>query len=95
MMNLSRLFRTIKIRPKLWANLSTSTINQSLYNFSEEEQMIKETVSRFGKEHVEPYIHEMEEAGAFKPELMKAIFDQGVSVCLSYPYPIRYVCMCV
>ena len=36
------------------------------------------TVARFGKEHVEPYIREMEEAGAFKPELMKAIFDQGV-----------------
>jgi hypothetical protein len=36
-------------------------------------------VARFGKEHVEPYVHEMEEAGGFKPELMKAIFDQGVS----------------
>ncbi|CAF1370117.1 unnamed protein product [Adineta ricciae] len=58
-------------------NLSTTPINQSLYNLSEEEQLIKETVARFGKEHVEPYIREMEEAGAFKPELMKAIFDQG------------------
>lgn len=36
-------------------------------------------VARFGKEHVEPYIQQMEEAGGFKPELMKAIFDQGVS----------------
>ena len=39
-------------------------------------------VARFGKEHVEPYIKEMEEAGGFTPELMKAIFDQGVSDCL-------------
>jgi hypothetical protein len=31
---------------------------------------------------VEPYIYEMEEAGGFKPELMKAIFDQGVSDCM-------------
>jgi hypothetical protein len=39
-------------------------------------------VARFGKEHVEPYVYEMEEAGRFKPELMQAIFDQGVSDCL-------------
>jgi hypothetical protein len=77
--------------------MTSTAVNQSLYNFSEEEQMIKETgsfnsiiineinvnsfwiVARFGKEHVEPYVHEMEEAGAIKPELLKALFDQGVS----------------
>ncbi len=75
--------------------MTSTPINQSLYNFSEEEQMIKETgyfnplfiiitilfwiVARFGKEHVEPYVREMEKAGGIKPEIMKAIFDQGVS----------------
>ncbi|CAF2514759.1 unnamed protein product [Rotaria sp. Silwood2] len=57
--------------------MASTAINQSLYNFSEEERMIKETVSRFAKEHVEPYVREMEEAGGYKPELIQAIFDQG------------------
>jgi hypothetical protein len=47
-------------------------------------------VARFGKEHVEPYIYEMEAAGAFKPELMQAIFDQGVS-----DYVCEFCSMCV
>lgn len=36
-------------------------------------------VTRFGKEHVEPYVREMEEAGRYKPELIQKVFDQGVS----------------
>ena len=36
-------------------------------------------VARFGKEQVEPHVRAMEEAGRYKPELIKAIFDQGVS----------------
>ena len=35
-------------------------------------------VARFGKENVEPHVRAMEEAGRYKPELIKAIFDQGV-----------------
>ncbi|CAF1104137.1 unnamed protein product [Adineta ricciae] len=85
----ARLFRTIRPKSSIFRsrNLSTTPINQSLYNLSEEEQLIKETVARFGKEHVEPYIREMEEAGAFKPELMKAIFDQGL---MAVDVPVEY-----
>jgi len=58
-----------------------------LYNFSDEEKLIKETVSRFGKEHVEPYVREMEEAGRYKPELVQSIFDQGL---MSIDVPTEY-----
>ncbi|CAF0724559.1 unnamed protein product [Didymodactylos carnosus] len=54
-----------------------SSPDQSLYNFSQEELMIKETVARFGKEKVEPFVKEMEEDRKFKPEIQQAIFDQG------------------
>ncbi|CAF1154445.1 unnamed protein product [Rotaria sordida] len=77
--SITQLLRTIQ--SKSWVsrqcNMTSTAINQSLYNFSEDERMLKETVARFGKEYVEPYVREMEEAGGFKPELMQAIFDQG------------------
>ncbi|CAF1402615.1 unnamed protein product [Rotaria sordida] len=77
--SITQLLRTIQ--SKSWVprqcNMTSTAINQSLYNFSEDERMLKETVARFGKEHVEPYVREMEEAGGFKPELIQAIFDQG------------------
>ncbi|CAF1245718.1 unnamed protein product [Rotaria sp. Silwood1] len=85
----THLLRTIQ--PKSWiprqCNMTSTAINQSLYNFSEEERMIKETVARFGKEHVEPYVRQMEEAGGFKPELIKAIFDQGL---MAIDVPLEY-----
>ncbi len=46
-LNLSKQINCILIRPISWVfrprSLTTNVINQSLYNFSEEEQMIKET----------------------------------------------------
>ncbi|CAF1220857.1 unnamed protein product [Adineta steineri] len=85
MMNFSRLVSTVPlirtIRPTSWIfqsrNMSSTVINQSLYNLTEEEQMLKETVARYSKEHVEPYLREMEEKEQFKPEIIKAAFDQG------------------
>ncbi|CAF1603429.1 unnamed protein product [Rotaria magnacalcarata] len=75
----AQLLRATKFNP--WVphkcNMSSTVVNQSLYNFSEEEKLIKETVARFGKEHVEPHVRQMEEAGGYKPELIQAIFDQG------------------
>ncbi|CAF1403874.1 unnamed protein product [Rotaria sordida] len=87
--SITQLLRTIQ--SKSWVsrqcNMTSTAINQSLYNFSEDERMLKETVARFGKEHVEPYVREMEEAGGFKPELMQAIFDQGL---MSIDVPLEY-----
>ncbi|CAF4400254.1 unnamed protein product, partial [Adineta steineri] len=72
-MNFSRLVSTVPlirtIRPTSWMfqsrNMSSTVLNQSLYNLTEEEQMLKETVARYGKEHVEPYLREMEEKEQF------------------------------
>ncbi|CAF1154951.1 unnamed protein product [Rotaria sordida] len=87
--SITQLLRTIQ--SKSWVprqcNMTSTAINQSLYNFSEDERMLKETVARFGKEHVEPYVREMEEAGGFKPELIQAIFDQGL---MSIDVPLEY-----
>ncbi|CAF1154426.1 unnamed protein product [Rotaria sordida] len=87
--SITQLLRTIQ--SKSWVsrqcNMTSTAINQSLYNFSEDERMLKETVARFGKEYVEPYVREMEEAGGFKPELMQAIFDQGL---MSIDVPLEY-----
>ncbi|CAM4804464.1 unnamed protein product [Rotaria magnacalcarata] len=85
----AQLLRTTKFNP--WVphkcNMSSTVVNQSLYNFSEEEKLIKETVARFGKEHVEPHVRQMEEAGGYKPELIQAIFDQGL---MSVDVPLEY-----
>ncbi|CAF3080616.1 unnamed protein product [Rotaria socialis] len=85
----TQLLRTTKFNS--WVphkcSISSTAVNQSLYNFSEEEKLIKETVARFGKEHVEPYVRQMEEAGGYKPELIQAIFDQGL---MSVDVPLEY-----
>ncbi|CAF3635938.1 unnamed protein product [Rotaria socialis] len=95
MINLRRFISTTQLLRKTKFNswvphkcsISSTAVNQSLYNFSEEEKLIKETVARFGKEHVEPYVRQMEEAGGYKPELIQAIFDQGL---MSVDVPLEY-----
>ncbi|MCC7498535.1 MAG: acyl-CoA dehydrogenase [Bryobacterales bacterium] len=44
----------------------------------EEERMFQSAVRRFAREQIGPHVHEMDEAGKFRPELIKQFFDQGL-----------------
>lgn len=51
----------------------------SLHSFTEEELMLKDTVSRFAREVVQPKVSEMDEAELMDKNIIKAMFDNGVS----------------
>lgn len=52
----------------------------SLHSFTEEELMLKETVSRFAREVVQPKVQEMDEAELMDKDIIKAMFENGVSI---------------
>jgi short-chain 2-methylacyl-CoA dehydrogenase len=45
---------------------------------SEEERMFQATVRKFAREQIAPYVREMDEAGVFRKDLLKQIFDMGL-----------------
>ena len=50
----------------------------SLNNFTEEEDLLRETVLKFSTDVVEPKVREMDEAEKMDPEIIKGLFEQGV-----------------
>ncbi|KAJ9120901.1 hypothetical protein QFC22_002836 [Naganishia vaughanmartiniae] len=50
----------------------------SLYTFTEEEEMLRETVRKFANEVVKPRVYAMDEAEQMDPDIIKALFDQGL-----------------
>ncbi len=45
---------------------------------TEEEAMFKEMVSEFAREQIAPHVHEMDEKGEFRPELIRQFFELGI-----------------
>ncbi len=45
---------------------------------SEEEQMFQSMIRRFAREQIGPHVRAMDEAGKFRPQLLKQFFDQGL-----------------
>jgi len=45
---------------------------------SEEEKMFQDTVRRFARERIGPYVREMDEAGLFRKELLREMFELGL-----------------
>ena len=45
---------------------------------SDEERMFQSTVRKFAREQIAPHVREMDEAGVFKKDLLKQIFDMGL-----------------
>lgn len=45
---------------------------------SEEEKMFQETVRRFARERISPHVREMDEAGVFKKDLLREMFELGL-----------------
>src|SRR6266849_1370026 len=56
------------------ANLSTAPLTM----LSDEEKMFQSTVRRFAKERIGPHVREMDEAGAFRKELLQEMFELGL-----------------
>jgi butyryl-CoA dehydrogenase/short/branched chain acyl-CoA dehydrogenase len=56
---------------------SHSTI-QPLTVLSEEEKMFRSTILRFARERIGPYVREMDEAGVFRKDLLKEMFELGL-----------------
>jgi alkylation response protein AidB-like acyl-CoA dehydrogenase len=50
----------------------------SLHTYTEEEEMLRETVSRFSKEVIEPKVREMDENEKMDPSIIKGLFEQGL-----------------
>jgi len=51
---------------------------QPLSVLSEEEKMFRSTILRFARERIGPYVREMDEAGVFRKDLLKEMFELGL-----------------
>jgi short-chain 2-methylacyl-CoA dehydrogenase len=49
-----------------------------LTRLNEEERMFQSVVRKFAREQIQPYVREMDEAGAFRKELIRQFFDIGL-----------------
>src|SRR5581483_2068836 len=51
---------------------------QPLTALTEEEKLFQSTVRKFAREEIRPYVREMDEAGAFRKDLIKKFFEMGL-----------------
>ena len=51
---------------------------QPLTVLDEEEKMFQSTIRRFARERIAPYVREMDEAGVFRKDLLKEMFELGL-----------------
>lgn len=59
---------------------STSSVirNLPLSSLSEDELMMKETVSKFASQTIAPYVKQMDNQQCFDPKVVEALFSHGV-----------------
>ena len=57
---------------------TTAASAQPLTLLSEEEELFRATVREFAETEVKPYVHEMDEAAKFRPELIRKFFELGL-----------------
>jgi len=58
--------------------MTVANAPQPLSVLSEEEELFRQTVREFAETEVGPYVHEMDEASQFKPELITKFFELGL-----------------
>lgn len=51
---------------------------QSLWNFTEEENMLRDSVRKFAEEAIAPKVREMDEKEVMCPDLIQGLFDNGL-----------------
>src|SRR5215813_8889141 len=54
------------------------TVAMPLTVLSEEERFFQSTVRKFAREQIRPYVREMDEAGKFRPEIIRQFFEMGL-----------------
>ena len=57
---------------------SSATVPQPLSQLSEEEALFRATVREFAETEIRPFVHEMDEAAKFRPELIAKFFELGL-----------------
>ena len=57
----------------------------SLYKFSDEENMLRESVRRFAENVVKPKVEKMDETEKMDPEIIKGLFEQGLMAIETSP----------
>ncbi|MDZ4864456.1 MAG: acyl-CoA dehydrogenase [Gemmatimonadota bacterium] len=57
---------------------SIATVPQPLSRLSDEEELFRVTVREFAETEVRPFVHEMDEAAKFRPELIARFFELGL-----------------
>ncbi len=55
-----------------------ATVPQPLSRLSEEEELFRATVREFAETEIRPFVHEMDEAAKFRPELIAKFFELGL-----------------
>lgn len=54
--------------------------SKALSSLSEEELAFKESAARYAKERIEPLVKSMDQSGVMDPNVIKGLFDNGVSI---------------
>ncbi|KAF5385691.1 hypothetical protein D9757_005557 [Collybiopsis confluens] len=70
--------RSLNIARPFSSSISRRNELKPLDMFSEEEEMIRETVQRFANDVVKPKVREMDENEQMDPEIIKGLFEQGL-----------------
>jgi len=60
------------------ASARTETDPSPLTQLTEEERMFQSTVRRFAREQIAPHVREMDEAGAFRKDIIRQFFELGL-----------------
>jgi alkylation response protein AidB-like acyl-CoA dehydrogenase len=58
--------------------MTTTLAPQPLSLLSEEESMFRDAVRDFAESEIRPHVHEMDEAGEFRPDLITKFFEMGL-----------------
>ena len=53
---------------------------KNAFNFTENEQMMKDVISKFAVMELHPKVSEMDEKEAIDPQIVKGMFENGVTV---------------
>src|SRR3954452_8848549 len=56
----------------------TEAAHLPLTALSEEERMFRDAVRKFAREEIRPYVREMDEAGAFRKDIIRQFFEMGL-----------------
>ncbi|HEX3880194.1 MAG TPA: acyl-CoA dehydrogenase [Bryobacteraceae bacterium] len=60
------------------ATPTTDAAARPLTHLTEDEKLFQSTVRKFAREQIRPYVREMDEAGAFRKDLIRQFFEMGL-----------------